>query len=46
MKHFFYLFCTWLSNHERFMDNIPLSLAVKLEQNAYILVPEDYDYCN
>ena len=46
MKHFFSLLCTWLSNHEGFMDYIPLSLAVKIEQNAYILVADDYDYCN
>ena len=46
MKHFFSLLCTWLYNREGFMDNIPLSLAVKVEENSYILVADDYDYCN
>lgn len=47
MKHYISLFCTWAYDQEWLMENIPLSLAVKIEENAYITIAiEDYDYCN
>ena len=47
MKHCISLFCTWAYDQEWLMENIPLSIAVKIEENAYITIAiEDYDYCN
>jgi len=47
MRHLISSFCTWVYVQDWIMENIPLSLAVKIEENAYVIrVIDDYDYCN